>query len=103
MTKIRHFCCKAHTAVFRGWVTHVELLSQIPFDGETRIKEWELNNINQYKTAFSFWYGPFLSCVELIHPSTVKILLKTEEPKQFSDNTGYNLLLSWLGKACASP
>ena len=74
------------------------LIKQIPRNGEERLGEWHLVNCIRYKTAYSVQAGPFISAITLCHPSTVKKLLKTSEPKQVSDKSGYALLLEWLGR-----
>jgi len=46
--------------------------------------------------ASRFWFGPFRPTVRLAHPDTLKLILRTAEPKPTS-NGGYSHVLPWLG------
>ena len=59
--------------------------------------QWHTERAATFNTHFSFWFGPFRPAVGLCHPSAVKLLLKTAEPKAMSGKGGYSLLLDWLG------
>jgi len=45
-----------------------------------------------------FWFGPFRPIVRLVHSDTLKLILRTAEPKVLSSG-GYRLLIPWLGNA----
>jgi len=48
--------------------------------------------------AFRQWFGPFRPSVMLHHPATLKLILKTAEPKGTGGNGPYKLTYPWLGK-----
>jgi hypothetical protein len=48
---------------------------------------------------FKFWFGPFRPAVGLVHPETVKCILKTSEPKAMKDKGAYSLVVPWLGNS----
>ena len=51
--------------------------------------------------AAKYWFGPFRPVVELAHPETVKLILRTSEPKALANQGVYNLLRPWLGEHSA--
>ena len=46
---------------------------------------------------YSTWIGPFKCLVEVCHPDTAKILLKSSEPKPVFKPGGYKFIKKWLG------
>ena len=54
--------------------------------------------VAKYNRVFRFWLGPFVPSLVLVHPETIKVVTKTEEPKFTSGNAAYTLVLPWLGK-----
>ena len=46
--------------------------------------------------VYKFWFGPFRPMVRLVHPDTVKLILRTAEPKEMS-NGAYSHAMPWLG------
>ena len=50
----------------------------------------------QSKLLF-FWVGLFHPIICAVHPDTVKVLLKSSEPKPTYQGSGYGALLPWLG------
>nr|AAR88241.2 CYP4BB1 [Alitta virens] len=51
----------------------------------------------KYNRLWRMWFGPFVPFISLCHPDTIKILVKTEEPKFTDGNAGYLLAEPWLG------
>lgn len=48
--------------------------------------------------AVAFWFGPFRPNVLVVHPDTIKLILKTTEPKALKDSGGYAMVVPWLGR-----
>uniref|UniRef100_A0A8C1QU51 aromatase n=1 Tax=Cyprinus carpio TaxID=7962 RepID=A0A8C1QU51_CYPCA len=55
-----------------------------------KIMKWS----GQYPFAFPLWFGPSLSILNVHHPSYVKTILSTTEPK---DDYAYKFFIPWLG------
>ncbi|XP_063429981.1 leukotriene-B4 omega-hydroxylase 3-like [Mytilus trossulus] len=62
-------------------------------------------DINQINTLmrrcpkfYRVWFGPFTPIVSLVHPDSVKVLLKTAEPKPVGHGPTYRTLIPWLGE-----
>ena len=45
-----------------------------------------------------FWFGPFRPIARLVHSDTLKLILRTAEPKVLSSG-GYRHLMPWLGNS----
>ncbi|KTG01894.1 hypothetical protein cypCar_00023366 [Cyprinus carpio] len=71
-------------------IGHVKEFRQDGHDLE-KIMKWS----GQYPFAFPLWFGPSLSILNIHHPSYVKTLLTTTEPK---DDYAYKFFIPWLGK-----
>ncbi|KTG44342.1 hypothetical protein cypCar_00033170, partial [Cyprinus carpio] len=69
---------------------HVKEFRQDGHDLE-KIMKWS----GQYPFAFPLWFGPSLSILNVHHPSYVKTILSTTEPK---DDYAYKFFIPWLGK-----
>lgn len=52
--------------------------------------------------VYRLWFGPFRPAVGLNHPDTVKLILRTAEPKAVRGNGAYSLVLPFLGWSFAS-
>ncbi|XP_028836484.1 cytochrome P450 4T8 [Denticeps clupeoides] len=48
----------------------------------------------KYPQVFPMWFGPFTSFLNIHHPSYVKTILATTEPK---DDIAYRFLIPWIG------
>ncbi|XP_041126884.1 cytochrome P450 4B1-like [Polyodon spathula] len=48
----------------------------------------------QYPYCVPFWFGPFVSVLDINHPDYVKTILATTEPK---DDISYTFLIPWIG------
>ncbi|XP_016362228.1 cytochrome P450 4T8 [Sinocyclocheilus anshuiensis] len=70
-------------------IGHVKEFRQDGHDLE-KIMKWS----GQYPFAFPLWFGPSLSILNIHHPSYVKTLLTTTEPK---DDYAYKFFIPWLG------
>ncbi|XP_042627896.1 cytochrome P450 4B1 [Cyprinus carpio] len=68
---------------------HVKEFRQDGHDLE-KIMKWS----GQYPFAFPLWFGPSLSILNVHHPSYVKTILSTTEPK---DDYAYKFFIPWLG------
>ncbi|XP_026140542.1 cytochrome P450 4T8 [Carassius auratus] len=68
---------------------HVKEFHQDGHDLE-KIMKWS----GQYPFAFPLWFGPSLSILNIHHPSYVKTILTTTEPK---DDYAYKFFIPWLG------
>ncbi|TRY93660.1 hypothetical protein DNTS_001115 [Danionella cerebrum] len=68
---------------------HVNEFHQDGHDLE-KIIQWS----DRYPYAFPLWFGPSLSILNIHHPSYVKTLLTTTEPK---DDYAYKFFIPWLG------
>jgi len=44
------------------------------------------------------WFGPFRPGVMFHHPDTLKLILRTAEPKSTEGNGPYNFVRGWLGE-----
>uniref|UniRef100_A0A671PCJ8 aromatase n=1 Tax=Sinocyclocheilus anshuiensis TaxID=1608454 RepID=A0A671PCJ8_9TELE len=55
-----------------------------------KIMKWS----GQYPLAYPLWFGPTLSILNVHHPSYVKTILTTTEPK---DDYAYKFFIPWLG------
>lgn len=51
-----------------------------------------------YKRYYRFWVGPLRANIILIHPETVKLVLKSSEPKPKGFGGAYRHALPWLGE-----
>uniref|UniRef100_A0A673KCX1 aromatase n=1 Tax=Sinocyclocheilus rhinocerous TaxID=307959 RepID=A0A673KCX1_9TELE len=70
-------------------IGHVKEFHQDGHDLE-KVMKWS----GQYPFAFPLWFGPSLSILNIHHPSYVKTLLTTTEPK---DDYSYKFFIPWLG------
>ncbi|KAJ8299718.1 hypothetical protein KUTeg_023778 [Tegillarca granosa] len=52
----------------------------------------------KFKKYFRVWFGPFKPVLILHHPDTVKLLLKTAEPKSRGIESIYGLVFDWFGE-----
>ncbi|KAL3861963.1 hypothetical protein ACJMK2_007970 [Sinanodonta woodiana] len=52
----------------------------------------------QYRKYYVLWLGPFQPMLFACHPTTVKQVLKTSEPKSTKFGGSYRHLLPWLGR-----
>lgn len=52
----------------------------------------------KYRRYYRLWFGFFRPIVFLNHPDTIKVLMKTAEPKPKGMNGGYRFLKQWLGE-----
>ncbi|XP_073780798.1 cytochrome P450 4T8 isoform X1 [Danio rerio] len=68
---------------------HVKEFRQDGHDLEKIVKWMEL-----YQFAFPLWFGPSLAVLNIHHPSYVKTILTTTEPK---DDYAYKFFIPWLG------
>ncbi|XP_070552218.1 leukotriene-B4 omega-hydroxylase 3-like [Ptychodera flava] len=76
----------------RHWLLgHLKILSQSEEAYRTMENDW---NGEKYSPARVSWAGPFIAGVVCIHPSSVKAILTTTEPK---DEIMYGFLRPWLG------
>ena len=57
---------------------------------------WFMERTQKYQTVYR-WWQVYIARVELVHPSTVKLLTKTAEPKQLSQKSITTWLTEWLG------
>ena len=57
----------------------------------------QIDRASQFPKWWRFWVGPLLPTVSLCHPDTIKVLVKTEEPKFTEGTGGYVLAQPWLG------
>jgi len=48
--------------------------------------------------VFRHWFGPVRPSVVFHHPDTLKLILKTAEPKGTGGNGPYAQIYPWLGK-----
>ncbi|KAK7088100.1 hypothetical protein V1264_022062 [Littorina saxatilis] len=53
--------------------------------------------MNDGNKAFLWWLGPFRCVIACCHPDTVKVLLRSSEPKSHGGG-GYDFLLPWIGE-----
>ncbi|XP_076097048.1 leukotriene-B4 omega-hydroxylase 3-like [Mytilus galloprovincialis] len=62
----------------------------------------DVNQINtltrRFPKFYRVWFGPFTPVVSLVHPDSVKVLLKTAEPKPVGHGPTYRTLIPWLGE-----
>ena len=77
---------------------HVLHVLQIPKPMDQRFNELMLKNTEKYPYAFHTMVQPHRATIQVVHPKTVKLLMKSTEPKD--DITGgiYMHLMPWLGK-----
>lgn len=50
-----------------------------------------------YNRKFVFWSGSMRPVITLVHPETVKSILKSTEPKTTALGAGYKLIEEWIG------
>lgn len=80
----------------RHWLYgHLPLLADL--DGAGRIKFW-LELGSQFRRYFCFWVGPAKVTLVVNHPSTVKAVMKTSEPKPTGFSGMYRFGIPWLGR-----
>ncbi|ESP03555.1 hypothetical protein LOTGIDRAFT_237658 [Lottia gigantea] len=53
--------------------------------------------LKKYPRFYRTWLTPFKPVINLSHPETVKVLLKTSEPKPRGFGASYEFALPWLG------
>ena len=65
---------------------------------DQRFNELMLKNTEKYPYVFHTMVQPHRATIQVVHPKTVKLLMKSTEPKD--DITGgiYMHLMPWLGK-----
>ncbi|KAL3862141.1 hypothetical protein ACJMK2_008131 [Sinanodonta woodiana] len=72
-------------------------LHLLPEDSEERLML--LNSFcKSFPKMFKFWVGPFRPTLTVNHPDTVRLVLKTAEPKPTGFDGVYRFGLPWLGR-----
>ena len=59
--------------------------------------KWLCGFTQKHVYAFVVWYTWMRPCLTVVHPDTVKEVLRTTEPKPVSQFGVYRLLLPWIG------
>ena len=69
---------------------------------DERFNKLLLENTVKYPYVFHLLIQPHRAAVQVVHPKTVKLLMKSNEPKDEISGGIYNFLMQWLGKTgCA--
>ncbi|XP_069118512.1 cytochrome P450 4A25-like isoform X2 [Argopecten irradians] len=71
-------------------------LHQLPKTSHERL-EYGRKNTEQFPRYYRFWSGPRANIV-LNHPDTIKVVIKTAEPKPTGFGGSYRHALPWLGQ-----
>lgn len=70
---------------------------QIPGPGDPTILQFFQKHVDKYPRISSLWFGPLLPFVLPTHPDTMKLFLRSSQPK-YTDMSGtYSVVLPWLG------
>lgn len=64
---------------------------------EARLR-FGLENVNKYKYMYCWWTYGIKASISVCHPSTVRVAMKTSEPKPTGLFGVYRLALPWLGE-----
>ncbi|XP_071147890.1 cytochrome P450 4F4-like [Mytilus edulis] len=72
-------------------------LHTYPIDSEERLRR-HYENICKWPKLHRIWAGGFLPHVLLYHPDTIKVILKTSEPKPRGLGGVYEYAIPWLGE-----
>lgn len=59
--------------------------------------EWLQGEVRAYPYLSRFWFGPLRPTVMVTHPDTIKVILRSTEPKQMMGGGAYSLIKPWLG------
>lgn len=54
--------------------------------------------VKRFPKLFRIWFGFSRPSIQLVHPDTIKIMLKTSEPKPLGIGGNYRPALPWLGE-----
>ncbi|KAL5015475.1 hypothetical protein ScPMuIL_009745 [Solemya velum] len=72
-------------------------IKKFPTDCESRLK-FQYKKVCRYPRFYRTWIGPIVPNILVHHPDTVKILLKTSEPKPRGYGGTYEYAIPWLGE-----
>lgn len=78
-----------------SWITGN--LHTFPLNSEKRL-QFHYENVCKWPKMFRMWHGPLRPHVFLYHPDTVKVILKTSEPKPRGFGGTYEYAIPWLGE-----
>ncbi|CAG5126234.1 unnamed protein product [Candidula unifasciata] len=73
-------------------------IHMIPKDGEGRIAFCRELMDNHHGKYARIWWGPFWPNLVVYHPETVKVILKSSEPKPRGFGQSYELAIPWIGE-----
>ena len=59
---------------------------------------WLQDQVREFPYISRFWFGPLQPTVMVTHPDTIKVILRSTEPKQMIGGAAYALFKPWLGK-----
>ncbi|XP_041377560.1 cytochrome P450 4F2-like [Gigantopelta aegis] len=68
----------------------------VPKDPEGRL-DYEIRMVKQFPKCYVMWFGPMIPMLKVHHPETMKVILKSLEPKN-KHSGGYKHLRPWLGE-----
>ncbi len=73
---------------------------QIPMPDSPAFMQYWQHMTEKYPRCRRAWLGPFFCSVLCTHPDTVKVIMKSSEPKLTDYTAAYSLILPWLGELC---
>ena len=56
------------------------------------------DNVKKFPYLSTFWFGALRPTILVTHPDTVKVILRSTEPKQMMGGGAYSLIEPWLGE-----
>ena len=65
---------------------------------DERFNKQQIENTAKYPYVFHTMVQPHRATVMAVHPKTVKLLMKSTEPKDELGGGIYNYLIPWLGR-----